>query len=201
MQKKLIQNWTVIDLISRGNLGKMWKVSAVFTSGIFPPVFYWNILRPWMGDTYKTDLIEERPWNTDIFLWGKMRHSIVLFDETSPGAKVRPESPLGGAATARCSIRVRPDDSHIELAARIFHEMLHVMGADSDQMDGKDREPFKKYLQVRHPEFATYYENPAPFRENWGTYGQALLLTYYRYLLWRDIAPETACLDYCMGVA
>jgi len=185
MKPHLIKRWTIIDLYSRHSLAKRWELMAWFTSPYIPPVFSFSFIAPYEPEV--SNFCHTAAWDQDTFLWPNERHQICIFDENSPGASVRPESPVGGMAQARVSVRVRRGESSIEIAARILHEMLHAMELDSDQMDGKDRDLFAQYLSHTGSPYLTYFYNPEPYYRAWGTLGQMLLLEYYQYLIKRDL--------------
>lgn len=48
----------------------------------------------------------------------------------------------GGTLDTRCSVVFVGDETPQIMGARIFHELLHAAGADSDQMNGTDRKAF-----------------------------------------------------------
>ncbi len=186
---EFIKEWTVIDAATYRTIAEKYMIISAFSHPVLAFTFRFRFIDAFTAEGMN---LEMRTWGNDVFLWGTTPHTICLFNETTPGARVTNVSPLGGAAKDRVTVRITKTDTPIEITARVLHEMLHVMGIDSDQMDGKDYEDFKRYVREMSPNrdiLCKYFTNPAVIRMKWGTLGQSLLLTYYIYLLYKHI-PE-----------
>jgi len=118
-------------------------------------------------------------------------NAIVVFSASDPRF-----SPRAGGATwhdgGPCTIGHWPDrDTDIGMGARIWHEILHACGVDSDQMDKKDKKGFCEYLRSNRSERGGWCSG-LDLGEPGHTH---LLLDYYRYLTGRRLSPP------CGGLA
>lgn len=87
--------------------------------------------------------IENKLWGDSVWPWGRETWTIVFHDYDDPRFPKGTNNAVGGSSGERCSVAYRSRlDSGIEIGARIWHEMLHSMGSDPDQMEGKDRAEF-----------------------------------------------------------
>lgn len=104
--------------------------------------------------------IETYPWYDAVWPWGKEPYTIVIHDYDDPNYPKGTNNAVGGCAGNKCSIAYRKnEDSPIEMGARIWHEMLHVIGADPDQMDGSDRVTFCEWVSQSRWEMNESFKN------------------------------------------
>jgi len=189
-----VKEWKVIDLYSKYNLSR-WVVPISLSNSLLRN-FRFTI-------THDDDQAEPKEWGDDTFLFGKDPYTICIFNEETPRARLSSSAPLGGAGGNRVTVRIAGSDRPLEISARVLHEMLHVMGVDSDQMEGKDRDEFLQYLKCRptilNKKLYEYFSSPSFSHQDWGGIGQMLLMTYYKFLLCKNF-KELKFKDICRPV-
>ena len=102
------------------------------------------------------------PWYDATWPWGTEPYTIVIHDYDDPNYPKGTNGAVGGNAGDKCSIAYRNKvDSTIEMGARIWHEMLHAVGSDPDQMDGKDRFLFCEWISQNRYEINSTVKSSA----------------------------------------
>lgn len=102
------------------------------------------------------------PWYDATWPWGTEPYTIVIHDYDDPNYPKGTNGAVGGNAGDKCSIAYRNKaDSTIEMGARIWHEMLHAIGSDPDQMDGKDRVSFCEWVSQNRYEINSTVKSSA----------------------------------------
>lgn len=129
------------------------------------------------------------PWDQSLWPWGMEPWTIVISDFDDPRFPKNGVNYLGGSSRNRCTVSYVPGhDFQLQLGARIWHEILHCMNIDSDQMDGKDRYVFCKWIrdnpwmlsQSRKDNSSTWCDIGDLFKETFGF--NEVLASYYTYL-------------------
>lgn len=112
-------------------------------------------------------------------------NAIAVFSASDPRF-----SPRAGGVTwhdgGPCTIGYWPDrDTDLGMGARIWHEILHACGVDSDQMDKADKKAFCTHLHSVGTERAGWCDG-----RDLGEPGHTrLLLDYYRWLTGTRLSP------------
>jgi len=101
--------------------------------------------------------VEKRKWGDSTWPWGIDDWTIVVHDYTDPEYPKGDINAVGGAFGNRCTIAYLGYEWDIEIGARIWHEMLHCMGVNSDNLETVDRVRFCEWLLT----------NPKEICEEW----------------------------------
>ena len=129
------KKWSIINLSNR--LSDLRIKECIESAGIPSCVNF----------TFDNTPFEIRPWDESFWPWGLEPWTIVVSDFDDERFPKNGVNYLGGAFGSRCTVAyVEGYDFPLQLGARIWHEMLHCMDLDSDQMDGKDRNGFCKWV-------------------------------------------------------
>jgi len=130
--------WTIINLSKRLNEP---HVRECIDAAVIPTC---------MEFKFEMKEFEILPWDQSFWPWGLEPWTIVISDFDDPQFPKNGVNYLGGSARNRCTVSYVPGyDFQLQFGARIWHEMLHCMDVDSDQMDGKDRYAFCKWIHTR----------------------------------------------------
>lgn len=114
-----------------------------------------NVIERWIDATkirtYFELQVDSSPIDIAVYVWPgwgvwpfpSTANSIIISDMDDPLYSKSPGCPArGGTIDTRCSVAYCGTESDLEMGARIWHELLHAAGADSDQMNAKDKKPF-----------------------------------------------------------
>lgn len=129
------KKWSVINISRR--LNDLRVEECIESAGIPPCITFVFDGKPF----------EVRRWDESFWPWGLEPWTIVISDFDDERYPKNGVNYLGGAFGSRCTIAyVNGYDFPLQLGARIWHEILHCMNLDSDQMNGKDRNDFCKWV-------------------------------------------------------
>ncbi len=129
------KKWTIINLSNR--LSDLRVRECIESSGIPSCVTF----------VFEDKPFEVIPWAESFWPWGMEPWTIIVSDFDDVRFPKNGVNFLGGALGNRCTVAyVAEYDFPLQLGARIWHEMLHCMDVDSDQMDGKDRTGFCEWV-------------------------------------------------------
>jgi hypothetical protein len=127
---------------------KVWKVTNKTKLGN-------KVIERWIDATNLRNYFELRvdslPIEAAVYVWPgwglwpfpSEPYSIIISDMNDPvytkppGCGVR-----GGTLDTRCSVAYCGTESDKEMGARVWHELLHAAGADSDQLNAADKKVF-----------------------------------------------------------
>lgn len=105
---------------------------------------------------YRDEKYEVMPWGKSQWPWGINPWTIVISDFDDSRFPKNGENFAGGSSRNRCTVSFIPwYDTRIIFGCRIWHEMIHCMEIDSDQMDKNDRVGFCRWIKSK-PKELTY---------------------------------------------
>jgi hypothetical protein len=135
------KKWTIINLSTRLNKEEIDKCIQV------------TEMPSCVEFEYREEPFEVLPWGKSQWPWGLKPWTVVISDFVDPRFPKNGENFVGGSARNRCTVAFIPGiDSRLQFGCRIWHEMIHCMEIDSDQMDKNDRYSFCKWVNSKPKE-------------------------------------------------